>query len=78
MGESEMIGECSIDGVFIPTLLLVAVVSFGLSLLIRRVFRRYRVYRFVWHAGLFDVAVFVVITWVVSIITVGLDKYGIV
>lgn len=61
-----MIGECSIDGVFIPTLLVVALVSFGLSLLIRRAFRRHRIYRFVWHAGLFDVAVFLVITWLVS------------
>jgi hypothetical protein len=73
-----MIGECSIDGVFIPTLLVVALVSFGLSLLIRRAFRRYRIYRFVWHAGLFDAAVFLVITWLVSTLTLGLDKYGIV
>ena len=73
-----MTGECSIDGVFIPTLLPVALVSFGLSILIRRVFRRHRVYRFVWHAGLFDVAVFLVITWLISAITLGLDKYGIV
>jgi hypothetical protein len=73
-----MIGECSIDGVFIPTLLLVAIFSFGLSLLLRRAFRRYHVYRFVWHAGLFDLAMFVVITWLLSIITLEFDTYGIV
>jgi hypothetical protein len=73
-----MIGECSVDGVFIPTLLPLALISFGLSLFLRRVFRHCRVYDFVWHAGLFDVAVFVFITSLVSILTRGLEKYGIV
>jgi len=71
-----MIGELSIDGVFLPSLLVIAVASFVLSLVVRRMFRRLRVYRFVWHAGLFDVACFVLITWVISLITIGLEPYG--
>ena len=71
-----MIGEWNIGGVFIPTLLVIAVISFVLSLFLTATFRRYQLYRFVWHAGLFDVAVFVVITWLISTISSGLQPYG--
>jgi hypothetical protein len=70
-----MIGEWSIGGVFVPTLLAITVLSFGVSLFIRVLFRRIRLYRFVWHAGLFDVAVFVVITWLFSL-GFALEPYG--
>jgi hypothetical protein len=71
-----MIGELDIGGVFVPHLLLVAVVAFGLSLLTRRGLRRLHFYRFVWHAGLFDVAGFVVLLWLVAMMTAVLLPYG--
>jgi Protein of unknown function (DUF1656) len=71
-----MIGELSIGGVFLPTLLVIAVVSFVVSLVLRMFIRRLRLYRYVWHAGLFDVATFIVIVWLVSMLTAQLEPYG--
>jgi protein AaeX len=71
-----MIGELDIGGVFVPDLLLVAVFAFGLNLLARRGLRRLQFYRFVWHAGLFDVALFVVLLWFVAMMTAVLMPYG--
>jgi len=64
-----MIGEFNIDGVFIPYLLALAVVAFVLSVAARRILRAVHFYRFVWHAGLFDVALFVVLLWLVAMIS---------
>jgi hypothetical protein len=64
-----MIGEFDVDGVFVPSLLVAAVIAFFLTSVVRWCLRRWHVYRFVWHAGLFDVALFVVLLWVTSIVT---------
>jgi hypothetical protein len=64
-----MIGEASIGGVFVPQLLLLAILAFGLTTCVRRVLRALRLYRFVWHSGLFDVAVFLVLLWLVAMLT---------
>jgi ABC-type multidrug transport system permease subunit len=56
-----MIGELNIGGVFVPTLLTAAVAAFCLTSVVRWSLRRWRLYRFVWHAGLFDVAMFIVL-----------------
>jgi hypothetical protein len=53
-----MIGESVIDGVFIPRVLIVFLLAFAVSLLIRCALRSFNLYRFIWHAGLFDTAVF--------------------
>jgi protein AaeX len=71
-----MIGELNIGGVFVPYLLLLAVLAFVLSLCARRVLRAVSFYRFVWHAGLFDIALFVVLLWLVAMITAPLLPYG--
>ena len=72
-----MIGESIIDGVFIPRVLLVLLLAFGVSLLIRRILRSFNLYRFVWHAGLFDTAVFFALAWLIAEVTVGVTSYGI-
>lgn len=66
-----MIGEFEMDGVFVPYLLLVAVIAFVCTLISRTLLRRFRLYRFVWHAGLFDTAVFVVVLWLIAAATAG-------
>jgi len=70
-----MIGEFNIGGVFVPQLLLLAVLAFVLSVLVRRVLRAVRFYRFVWHAGLFDIALYVVLLWVVAFVS-AVIPYG--
>lgn len=72
-----MIGEAVIDGVFIPRVLVVFLLAFTVSLLLRRTLRSFNVYRFIWHAGLFDTAVFVVLAWLITNVTVGVTFYGI-
>ena len=69
-----MIGEASIDGVFIPYLLIFAVGAFALTQALKWVLRRLRLYRFVWHAGLFDTALFVV---VLSLLVAASAPFGI-
>ena len=60
-----MIGEVELGGVFIPIVLVSGTVGFATSLVLRRVLRAMHAYAFVWHAGLFDVAMFVVL-WAVA------------
>jgi hypothetical protein len=57
-----MIGEFDIGGVFTPTLLIWAALAFAISMPIRWALNRLGVYRFVWHRGLFDVAL-VILLW---------------
>ena len=64
-----MIGELDLGGVFVPSLLVAAVIAFCLSTAIRLGLMRLRLYRFVWHAGLFDLALFVVLLWVTAVVT---------
>jgi protein AaeX len=56
-----MIGEFEIGGVFIPVALVSGFIGFTLSLITRRVLRTTGAYRVIWHAGLFDVAMFVLL-----------------
>ena len=72
-----MIGEFDIDGVFVPSLLVAAVIAFGLTSVVRWSLRRFHVYRFVWHAGLFDVALFVVVLWVTAMATATWNSPGV-
>ena len=66
-----MIGEWAIDGVFIPRLLVVLVFAFAASLLLRRTLRWLHLYHFIWHAGLFDTAVFIGLAWLIASVSVG-------
>jgi hypothetical protein len=72
-----MTGESFIDGVFIPNALLVFVLAFAASLVLRLLLRSFKGYRFIWHAGLFDTAVFVVLAWFIAEVTVGGNFHGI-
>jgi protein AaeX len=64
-----MTGEIVIHGVFIPSLLMLAVGAFFVSVAARVILRRFNFYRFVWHAGLFDTALYVVILWGAALVT---------
>jgi hypothetical protein len=72
-----MIGEAYIAGVFIPRLILVLLLAFAASLLLRRILRWLRLYRYIWHAALFDIAVFVVLSWLIASATAGYTPYGV-
>lgn len=67
-----MIGESVIDGVFIPRVLVVFVIAFVVSLILRRTLRLLNAYRFIWHAGLFDTAIFVALAWLVARASTGI------
>lgn len=71
-----MIGEAEFDGVFVPYLLILTITAFLVLLPIRWVLRRTHLYRFVWHAGLFDVALFVVIVWILARTTAHIGPVG--
>jgi len=72
-----MIGESDIGGVFVPCLLIAAVIAFCLTTVVRWAFRRLHLYRFVWHAGLFDVALFVVLLWVTAMASAAWSSTGV-
>lgn len=56
-----MMGEIDIYGVFVPTLALLMILTFGISVPVRRGLRACGLYRFVWHPPLFDLALYVVL-----------------
>jgi hypothetical protein len=56
-----VIGEVEMGGVFIPIVLVSGIVGFVASLILQRVLRAAHAYTFIWHAGLFDIAMFVVL-----------------
>lgn len=60
-----MIGEVEMGGVFIPVAIVSGIIGFSASLILRRILRVAHAYTFVWHAGLFDVATFVLL-WAAS------------
>jgi Protein of unknown function (DUF1656) len=72
-----MIGEHDIGGVFVPSLLIAAVIAFCLTSALRWSLRRLHLYRFVWHAGLFDVALFVAMLWVTAVATAAWNIPGV-
>jgi hypothetical protein len=56
-----MIGEISIGGVYVPSLLLWALIAFVLNVGLRRILAVTGFYRLVWHRALFDTALFVIL-----------------
>ncbi|MDB5460046.1 MAG: hypothetical protein JWO72_1787 [Caulobacteraceae bacterium] len=57
-----MSGEFDIGGVFVPALLVWGLAAVAISLPVRWLLARTGVYRLVWHRGLFDIAL-VVLLW---------------
>lgn len=61
-----MIGEISFYGVYVPVLLLAALVALALSRALGFVLARIGFYRLVWHPALFDVALFILVLGAVN------------
>jgi hypothetical protein len=61
-----MNADIDLHGVFVPALLGLACVALVLSLLLQWLLRAAGFYRLVWHAPLFDLAMFVVILGAVA------------
>ncbi|MBC9209727.1 DUF1656 domain-containing protein [Roseomonas aerophila] len=55
-----MIAEIDVYGIFLPALLVWAVAALPLTALLRRLLVTTGAYRHVWHAPLFDFALFVI------------------
>ncbi len=72
-----MIGEIDIAGVFVPSLLIAALLGFALTVLVKWILRRAGFYRLVWHAGLFDTALFVIMWWLAAAATFDVTPYGV-
>jgi hypothetical protein len=56
-----MFGDFDLFGVFVPRILVMALVAYLLNLLLRRILSRAGLYRLVWHPALFDLALFVLL-----------------
>ena len=56
-----MVAEFDIYGVFVPALLVFAIVTLPLTLVLTRLLQVIGFYRFVWHRPLFDVALGVIL-----------------
>ncbi|MBV8681648.1 MAG: DUF1656 domain-containing protein [Caulobacteraceae bacterium] len=64
-----MRAELDINGVFVPSLLVLGVVAWLLTAVAARVLARVGVYKLVWHRALFDLALFVVVWGAVVALT---------
>ena len=56
-----MIAEINLDGMYLPTLLLLAIAAFFLTKLVVFLLARLGLYRWVWHPALFDFSLFIVV-----------------
>jgi hypothetical protein len=56
-----MNGELNIDGVFLSSVLVSALIALVASFVLRRVLSKVGAYRLVWHPALFDTALFVIL-----------------
>jgi hypothetical protein len=56
-----VVAEFDIYGVFVPALLVFAIVTLPLTLVLTRLLQVIGFYRFVWHRPLFDVALGVIL-----------------
>jgi protein AaeX len=60
-------GEINTFGVFMPIALVTGVSAFVATFIMRRVLQASNAYDLIWHAGLFDVAMFVVLWWLIAL-----------
>ena len=61
-----MIGEINLYGIYVPWLLLLALLALALSRGLSYLLARAGLYRLVWHAALFDLALFVIVLGALS------------
>lgn len=64
-----MPAEFDVYGVYVPRLLVLMVLSLLLIIVIRRILAWFGAYSFVWHRGLFDLALYVLVLGAVSSFT---------
>ncbi|ANB72215.1 hypothetical protein AYM40_07435 [Paraburkholderia phytofirmans OLGA172] len=60
-----MIGEVDIVGVFIPALLWMMLIAYGINLVIRKLLERSPFYKLVWHRSIFDLGLYVIVLGIV-------------
>lgn len=58
-----MIAELNIQGVYIPALLVLGIFAGLLGMLVQRMLMALGVYRWIWHRSLFDLALMLIICW---------------
>lgn len=63
-----MIGELDIGGIYLPTLLGIMALAYGLFLVVHAVLNRLHFYRLVWHRALFNIALYAVLVSAVDVI----------
>ena len=56
-----MTGDFSLFGVFVPKILVLAIIAYGVNLMLKRALASAGFYRIVWHPALFDLALFVLV-----------------
>lgn len=64
-----MPAEFDLYGVYVPRLLVLMLLTFGLIVVIRRILAWLGAYSLVWHRGLFDLALYVLLLGAVSSLT---------
>jgi protein AaeX len=64
-----MIGEIDLYGIYVPGLLLLALLALVVSRGISRLLARLGFYRLVWHPALFDAALFVIVLGGLSLVS---------
>jgi len=67
-----MIAEINLQGMYFPTLLLLAILAFFMSKLLIYLLAKLGVYRWVWHPALFDFSLFIVL---LMMCTMGLMQF---
>jgi hypothetical protein len=64
-----MSGEIDIYGVYVPNLLALMLATLLLSFVVRRALAWFGAYAFVWHRGLFDIALYIVLLQGLSLLS---------
>jgi hypothetical protein len=71
-----MIAEADLFGVYVPALLIWGLIALLLYLVLKRVLSSVGLYRYVWHSGLFDVALYVILVGGVTVTADALFPFG--
>ncbi|HEX7873817.1 MAG TPA: DUF1656 domain-containing protein [Sphingobium sp.] len=64
-----MTGEVSFDGVFVPTLLLLALIAMAVAFVVTRLMGAFGLYRFLAYRALVDLSLFVLILGLLSFLS---------
>lgn len=64
-----MTNDVDLVGIFVPALLVLMLLAYGINLALRAVFARLGVYRFVWHRSIFDLGIYVITVGALVLIT---------